>query len=59
MRSIGEILNDIGWPDKLRDLASRVDRNLPDHRDPQRFHAEKSEIVNDLRRLAREGEAVR
>jgi hypothetical protein len=36
-------------------LAERVSRLCPDHRDPERFHLDKSEIVHDLRRLAREG----
>jgi hypothetical protein len=36
----------------LRDLASRVDRNVPHHRDPEQFHIEKSEIASELRRLA-------
>jgi hypothetical protein len=36
----------------LRDLAARVERNVPHHRDPERFHAEKSEIASELRRLA-------
>ena len=36
----------------LRDLAARVERNVPHHRDPERFHAEKSEIAAALRRLA-------
>ncbi len=44
-------------PTRLLDIARRVDRNVPDHVRPEDFHAEKSEIVNDLRRLAREGEA--
>lgn len=37
---------------KLRDLAKRVDRNVPSHTDPARFHEEKSEIVRDLEALA-------
>jgi hypothetical protein len=36
----------------LRNLAARVERNVPHHRDPERFHAEKSEIAAALRRLA-------
>lgn len=35
-------------------LADRVRRLCPDHRDPERFHLDKSEIVNDLKRMARE-----
>ena len=36
----------------LRELAARVERNVPHHREPERFHAEKSEIASELRRLA-------
>jgi len=38
----------------LTDIANAVQRLTPDRRDPERFHAEKSEIVAALRRLARE-----
>jgi hypothetical protein len=34
-------------------LAERVCRLIPSHRDPERYHIEKSGIVHDLRRLAR------
>lgn len=40
-------------PDRLRDLAHHVQRLSPSHRDPERFHEDKSEIVAELRRLAR------
>lgn len=40
-------------PDRLRDLAHEVQRLSPSHRDPERFHEDKSEIVAELRRLAR------
>lgn len=40
--------------DQLARLAARVARLAPSHRDPERFHEEKSEIAADLRRLARE-----
>ncbi|MGC9271752.1 hypothetical protein [Acidiphilium sp.] len=36
----------------LLDLARRVQRLSPDRRDPERYHAEKSEIAAELRRLA-------
>lgn len=42
---------------QLSDLASRVRRLVPSHRDPESFHAEKSEIEHELRRLARKAEA--
>lgn len=38
--------------DQLSDLAYRIRRLCPDHRDPHRFHEEKSEIAHDLRTLA-------
>lgn len=39
--------------DTLADLARRVRRLRPDHRDPEHFHEEKSEIEHALRKLAR------
>lgn len=41
-------------PAKLLELAKRVERNLPSHLDPERFHAEKSEIVSELKKVSRE-----
>lgn len=38
----------------LDSLASKVERLSPHHRQPERFHEDKSEIVAELRRLARE-----
>jgi hypothetical protein len=38
----------------LERLAERVRRLSPSHRDPERFHMDKSEIAAALRRLARE-----
>ena len=35
-------------------LANRVRRLRPDHRDPERFHIEKSEIEHHLRQIAAE-----
>lgn len=40
----------------LGDLADRLRRLCLDHRDPERFHIEKSEIEYELRRIAREVE---
>lgn len=37
----------------LWDLADRVRRLAPDRHDPERFHADKDAVVDDLRRLAR------
>jgi hypothetical protein len=39
---------------QLRNIAARVVRLSPSHRDPEAYHLEKSEIVADLRRLASE-----
>jgi hypothetical protein len=39
--------------DRLSDLAHRVRRLAPSHRDPERYHVEKSEIESELRLLAR------
>ncbi|WP_299821349.1 hypothetical protein [uncultured Jannaschia sp.] len=39
--------------DLLAELASRLRRLSPDHRNPHRFHEEKSEIAHELARLAR------
>lgn len=38
----------------LEEIAERVRRLVPSHRDPERFHLEKSEIEHQLRRMARE-----
>lgn len=38
----------------LEEIAERIRRLVPSHRDPERFHVEKSEIEHQLRRLARE-----
>lgn len=46
-------VSDVSAPDALAELADKVRRLSPSHRDPERFHEEKSEIERDLRRLAR------
>lgn len=38
---------------ELEMLAGAVARLSPDRRDPERYHLDRSEIVADLRRLAR------
>lgn len=38
---------------KMAELADRLRRLCPDHRDPERFHIEKSEIEYQLRSLSR------
>lgn len=42
----------------LNALADRVARLAPCHRDPFRFHEEKSELVAELRRLAQSKQIV-
>jgi hypothetical protein len=41
-----------GVPGALRELSTRVGRLMPDRRDPERFHEERSELADELRRLA-------
>lgn len=43
----------VGQPNALEELAKRVARLSPSHRNPHAFHEDKSEIVAELRRLAR------
>jgi hypothetical protein len=43
----------------LRDLSQAVRRLGPDHRDPERFHVEKSEIAARLSDLAERLERFR
>lgn len=37
----------------LERIASRLGNLGPDHRDPELFHLQKSELVHELRRLAK------
>lgn len=37
----------------LYELAGRLARLVPSHRDPHRFHEDKSEIVHQMRQIAR------
>jgi len=41
-------------PSTFTDLARRVERLVPHHRRPERFHEDKSEIVAELLHLADE-----
>jgi hypothetical protein len=43
-------------PATLHALAHAVRRLSPHHRDPERFHLDKSEIERKLKRLARQAE---
>lgn len=45
-------VSDVSAPHTLTNLADRLRRLSPSHRDPERFHADKSEIERELRRLA-------
>lgn len=37
---------------RLHEIADRLARLAPCHRDPHRYHEEKSELVAELRKLA-------
>ena len=39
--------------EQITDLVKRIRRLAPDHRDPHKFHEEKSEIAYELSKLAR------
>ena len=43
---------------EILDLASRVARLAPSHRDPERFHLEKSELADTLKRWAADMRSV-
>jgi hypothetical protein len=45
--------------DKLAALAKRVVVNVPDRRNPEQFHVEKSQIAHELRRIAKEVERAK
>ncbi|MDX8517966.1 hypothetical protein [Mesorhizobium dulcispinae] len=40
--------------ERLHDIADRLARLTPSHRDPHRYHEDKSELIDALRRLASE-----
>lgn len=44
--------------EQLNTIADRLLRLSPSHRDPHQFHETKSELVDELRRLARRGVAA-
>lgn len=48
-------VTDVTAPHALTTLADKVRRLSPSHRDPERFHIDKSEIEAELRRLAKGG----
>ncbi|WP_218064120.1 hypothetical protein [Nguyenibacter vanlangensis] len=39
-------------PTQIENIASRLRRLIPDRRDPERFHTEKSELEHLLRHMA-------
>jgi hypothetical protein len=41
-------------PVALKHIAFRVERLAPHHRNPERFHEDKADIVAELERLARQ-----
>lgn len=43
--------------ERLEELARRVDRNVPDRRNPEAWHAEKSDIASQLRQAAKEAKS--
>lgn len=53
-RAENGIAHDCNRSAELHDLAFRIRCLRPDHRDPERFHAEKSEIKHALRQIAAE-----
>ncbi len=44
---------------RINAIANRLERLAPSHRDPFRFHEEKSELVHELRRIADESAGLR
>ncbi len=55
MRVDAEPTASIDTPDlaaAVRELSRRLDQLVPGRRDPEQFHREKSELVDELRRLA-------
>jgi hypothetical protein len=43
-----------GGDSTLLSIASRLDRLAPSHRNPEEYHVRKSELVQELRELAKE-----
>lgn len=43
---------------RLEELARRVERLIPRRRDPDAYHEEKSEIVEQLRQAAKEAKGA-
>jgi hypothetical protein len=45
------------WRDQLEDIARRLARLCPSAPDPEQYFIEKSELIAELRKIARTGEA--
>lgn len=54
VKSIGAILEDMGWSQRLRDLATGIRSNVPRSGNPEAFHERKSELENQAVTLADE-----
>lgn len=48
----------IGWDRRLASLADRLDRMKPHRVNPDKYFEEKSEIVNELRKMSKGGMMV-
>ncbi len=56
MKSIGQVLIDMGWDQRLDDLAARLQRLGPDWGDQRKFYEQRDDIVDQMRRIAKEAE---
>jgi hypothetical protein len=56
LREIGTMTDRQNLAGSLHDIADRLERLMPSHSNTFRFHEEKSELVEELRRLASGGQ---
>lgn len=54
MKSIGDVLTEMGWPQRLRDLATGIRQNVPRPSNPDAFHERKSDLENQAMTIADE-----
>lgn len=54
MKSISDVLTDMSWPQRLRELAAGIRHNVPRSNNPDAFHERKSEIEHDVLTIADE-----
>lgn len=54
MKSIADVLTDMQWPQRLRDIASGIRSNVPRSSNPEAFHERKSELENQAMIIADE-----